>query len=127
MSINRVTITGNLTREPELKAIQGGTQILRVGVAVNDRAKSADGKWVDRPNFIDCIVFGKRAQALSTRLHKGMKVAIEGKLRWSSWKDKDTGKTRSKVEVTVDDLEFMAGKGEKAADTVDVPGDDLPF
>lgn len=109
MSINRVTITGNLTRDPELQATQGGTRVLRMGVAVNDRTKNAQtGQWEDRPNFIDCVVFGNRAQSISRFLTKGTKVAVEGRLRWSQWQDRETGKNRSKVEVVVDELEFMS-------------------
>lgn len=113
MSINRVTITGNLTRDPELRATAGGSQVLRLGVAVNDRwFNQQTNNWEDRPNYIDCVVFGKRADALSRYLHKGMKVAIEGKLRWSQWEDRETNKNRSKIEVIVDDLEFMSGRGD---------------
>ena len=108
MSINRVTITGNLTRDPEMTATQSGTQILRVGVAVNDRVKNqATQQWEDRPNFIDCVMFGNRAQGVAPYLHKGSKVSIEGKLRWSQWQDRDTGKNRSKIEVVVDEIELM--------------------
>lgn len=109
MSINRVNISGNLTRDPELKASQGGTAILRFSVAVNDRRKNpSSGEWEDVPNFIDCVVFGNRADALSKFLSKGTKVAIEGKLRYSTW-EKD-GQKRSKVEVVVDEVEFMTAQ-----------------
>ena len=108
MSINRVNITGNLTRSPELKSTAGGTQVLRFGVAVNDRVKNQQtGEWEDRPNFVDCVVFGNRADALSRLLSKGSKVAIEGKLRYSSWETQD-GQRRSKLEVVVDEVEFMS-------------------
>lgn len=108
MSINRVNITGNLTREPDYKVTPGGTQVLRIGVAVNDRRyNQREAKWEDAPNFIDCVIFGKRAESLAQFLQKGAKVAIEGKLRWSSWETQD-GQRRSKVEVAVDDLEFMS-------------------
>ena len=96
MSINRVNITGNLTREPELRATQS-TRILSLGVAVNDRKRNQDGEWEDYTNFIDCVIFGSRAEKLSNMLSKGMKVAIEGKLHYSSW-EKD-GQRRSKLEV----------------------------
>lgn len=110
MSINRAEITGNLTRDPELKAARSGTSILRFSVAVNDRRKNRQtGQWEDVPNFIDCVCFGARAQALANILRKGTKVAVEGKLRWSQWQDKDTGKNRSKVEVAVDDVDIMSG------------------
>ena len=108
MSINRVNISGNLTRDPELRATNGGTSVLSFSVAVNDRQKNpSTGQWEDRPNFIDCTMFGTRAEAVSRYLSKGSKVVIEGKLRYSSWNGQD-GKKRSKLEVIVDDLEFMS-------------------
>lgn len=115
MSINRVNITGNLTRDPDLRQSQGGTAILSLGVAVNDRRKNPQtGEWEDYPNFIDCAMFGTRAEAVSRYLQKGSKVAIEGKLRYSSW-EKD-GKKRSKLEVIVDEIEFMSrGQQQDAA------------
>lgn len=108
MSINRVNISGNLTRDPELRTTQTGMSILRFGVAVNDRRKNADGDWEDVPNFIDCTVFGRRAEGVEPYLSKGSKVAIEGKLRWSSW-EKD-GQKRSRLEVIVDEIEFMSSR-----------------
>lgn len=109
MSINRVVVSGNLTRDPELRATPGGTQVLGFGVAVNDRRRNQQtGEWEDYPNFIDCTMFGNRAEALSRILHKGMKVAIEGKLRYSSWEDKNGGGRRSKVEIIPDEVVLMS-------------------
>lgn len=107
MSINHVAITGNLTRDPELRNTAGGTAVLSFGIAVNDRRKNQQtGEWEDYPNFIDCTMFGARAQSVSRFLSKGSKVAIEGKLRWSQW-ERD-GQKRSKIEVIVDEIEFMS-------------------
>ncbi len=107
MSINRVNISGNLTRDPELRMTAGGTQVLSFGVAVNDRRRNPQtGEWEDYPNFVDCTMFGSRAEAVSRYLSKGSKVAIEGKLRYSSW-ERD-GQRRSKLEVIVDEIEFMS-------------------
>lgn len=107
MSINRVNISGNLTRDPELRATAGGTQVLSFGVAVNDRRRNPQsGEWEDYPNFVDCTMFGTRAEAVSRYLSKGSKVAIEGKLRYSSW-ERD-GQRRSKLEVIVDEIEFLS-------------------
>jgi len=106
MSINLVCITGNLTRDPELRQTQGGTPILSFGVAVNDKRKNQQGEWVDYPNYVDCVVFGLRAEKLATFMTKGMKVAIEGKLHYQSW-EKD-GQKRSKLEVVVDNIDFMS-------------------
>lgn len=140
MSINKVLITGNLTRDPELRETPSGFQVLNFGVAVNDRKKSqSTGQWEDYANFVDCTMFGNRAASLSRFLAKGTKVAIEGKLRWSQWETQDGGK-RSKLEVVVDELEFMSrnengpqgqayGRGEVAQPAMEaVPYDDeIPF
>ena len=107
MSINRVLISGNLTRDPELRATAGGTQVLSFGVAVNDRRRNPQtNEWEDYPNFVDCTMFGNRAEAVARYLSKGSKVAIEGKLRYSSW-ERD-GQRRSKLEVIVDEIEFLS-------------------
>lgn len=109
MSINRVVISGNLTRDPDLRSTASGMPVLGFGVAVNDRRKNQQtGEWEDYPNFIDCTMFGARAQSVSRFLTKGMKVAIEGKLRWSQW-ERD-GQKRSKIEVIVDEIEFMQSR-----------------
>lgn len=125
MSINRVNISGNLTRDSELRAANNGTAILNFSVAVNDRRKNASGEWEDVPNYVDCVVFGTRATALHRMLKKGTKVAIEGKLRYSSW-EKD-GAKRSKLEVIVDELELMNAYKAKQVAPADTYDDDLPF
>lgn len=109
MSINRVVISGNLTRDAEVRHTASGMPVMGFGVAVNDRRKNQQtGEWEDFPNFIDCTMFGSRAEKLGQYLKKGTKVAVEGKLRYSSW-ERD-GQKRSKVEVVVDDLEFMSSR-----------------
>ena len=133
MSINRVNITGNLTRDPELRATAGGTQVLAFGVAVNDRRKNPQtGEWEDVPNFVDCIVFGSRAEAVSRFISKGSKVAIEGKLRYSAWENKE-GQRRSKLEVVVDEIDFLSRQGQQvtspaaeAAKVADTPAYGMP-
>lgn len=126
MSINRVTITGNLTRDPEVRNTQSGMAVLNLGVAVNDRRKNNQtGEWEDVPNFIDCVMFGTRAENVARYLRKGSKVAIEGKLRWSQWEDKQGGK-RSKIEVVVDDLEFMSRDGGEGGQRQPAPAKAAP-
>ena len=134
MSINRVNISGNLTRDPELRATAGGTQILAFGVAVNDRRRNQQtGEWEDVPNFVDCIVFGSRAEAVSRFITKGSKVAIEGKLRFSAWETKE-GQRRSKLEVVVDEIEFLSrangqqvtSPAAEAAKVADTPAYGMP-
>lgn len=108
--INKVILCGNLTRDPELRSTAGGTNVLSFSLAVNERVKNADGEWADRPSYIDCTFFGKRAEGLSRFMRKGMKVCAEGKLRLNQW-EKD-GQKRSKLEVIVDEVEFVSPRAE---------------
>jgi len=139
MSINKVLISGNLTRDPELRSTASGMPVLGLGVAVNDRRKNqSTGEWEDYPNFIDCTMFGTRAESVSRFLSKGAKVAIEGKLRWSQWERE--GQKRSKIEVIVDEIEFLSARDGgsaaalphreveiPAAPEVTVYDEDIPF
>lgn len=108
MSINHVAVVGNLTRDVELRSTQSGTAVLSFGIAVNDRRKNASGNWEDVPNFFECVTFGNRATALGDILTKGMKVAISGKLHYSSW-EKD-GQKHSKVDIIANDVELMQNR-----------------
>ena len=104
--MNHVTLSGNLTRQPELKTTTGGTSIMSFGLAVNDRRKNGrTGQWEDVAHFVDCVMFGKRADSMSRILQKGSRVYVDGKLSYSSWEAKD-GSKRSKIEVVVNDLEL---------------------
>lgn len=113
MSINKVLLTGNLTREPELRRTASGAAVLDFGIAVNDRRKNPQtGEWEDVPNYFDCTMFGTRAESVSQYIGKGSKVAVEGKLRWNQWQDRQTGQNRTKVSVVVEEIEFMS-RGEQ--------------
>lgn len=126
MSINKVIISGNLTRSAEMQATAGGTTVLKLGVAVNERRRDADGEWRDYPNYVDCVMFGTRAEKIAQYLVKGTKVCIEGKLRWSQW-EKD-GQKRSKLEVVIDEIEFMSKGESRRAEPADMYVDDeIPF
>jgi len=138
MSINRVCITGNLTRDPELRESSGGMAILKLGIAVNDRRKNAQsGEWEDVANFFDVTVFGKRGESLSRFLTKGTKIAVDGKLRWHQWETPE-GDKRSKVEIVADDIELLGSRGEGGGGNYSAPStpaapadpvidDDIPF
>ena len=100
--------------DPELRSTQSGMDVMSFGVAVNDRRRNPQtNEWEDYPNFVDCTMFGNRARSLHQYLSKGTKVAIEGKLRWSQW-ERD-GQKRSKIEVIVDEIEFMSARNDNAA------------
>ena len=133
MSINHVTLAGNLTRDMEVRATASGYEVGNFGIAVNERRKNGD-EWEDVPNFFDCTMFGSRAGKLAQYLTKGTKVCVSGKLRWSQWQAKD-GSNRSKVEVVVDDVEFMSRREEGQSRASEQPSygaeqlydSDLPF
>lgn len=108
MSINKVMISGNLTRDAELSITAGGTAMLKIGVAVNERVRNSQGEYEDRANYVDCVLWGRRAEAIAQYMTKGTKVAVDGRLHWSGWKDKETNKNRSKLDVYVEDIEFMS-------------------
>lgn len=114
-NINQVNISGNLTREPELRRTANDMPILNFGIAVNDsRKNNQTGEWEEYPNFVDCNMFGARAEKVAQYLHKGMKVSIGGRLHYGQWEDRQTGQKRSKIEVSVDQLEFFtAPKGQQ--------------
>ena len=110
MSINCVAVSGYLTRSAQLRENASGTRFLTFSVAVNDRVKNPQtGDWENRPNFIDCVLFGSRAESLASHLLKGVGVMLHGKLRYSTWIKND--EKRSKVSVVVKDIDFMSKRG----------------
>jgi len=109
--INRVTIVGRLTRDPELRQLPGGTSVLQMGVAVNGRQRDEAGNWTDKPNFFDVKVFGNQADMLANHLSKGRRIGVDGRLDWSSWEAQDGGK-RSKVEIVAQSVQFLDSRGE---------------
>lgn len=126
MSINRVVLTGNLTRDPELRATAGGALALSFGLAVNElRRNRRTGEWEDAGGFVDCVMFGNRAEAVRRLLSKGSKVAVEGRLRWSQWER--NGERRSKLDVVVEDIDVAQARPAEPPEPVARYDDELPF
>jgi single-strand DNA-binding protein len=114
-NINRVILTGNLTFDPELRSLPSGMSVCKLRVAVNTRKKNnATGDWEDKPNYFDVTVWGAQGENCARYLAKGRPVAIDGRLEWSEWADKDTGKNRSKVEIVADTVQFLNGREDGA-------------
>lgn len=99
-SINRVALSGNLTRDPDLQVTKGGTSVLKFGLAVGEKRGDRD-----HTNFFDCIVWGKYGEVMQQYLSKGQRVAVEGQLSYSSWEQ--DGQRRSKVEVVVRSIDTL--------------------
>ena len=114
-NVNVVVVTGNLTRDPELRVLPSGTSKAILRVAVNGRRKdSQSGEWVDKPNYFDVIVWGARGEATVEHLGKGSPVAVEGRLDWREWEVEGGGK-RQAVEITAEGVQFL-GSSKLAAE-----------
>jgi len=111
MGINKVFLSGNIGSDPELRCTQSGMQILRFSLAVNDRKRDQQtGEWTDYTNWVTCLLFGKRAEAVSRLVGKGSKVSVEGKLHYSTWEN--NGQKRSAIDVNVDEIELMVQRSQ---------------
>jgi single-strand DNA-binding protein len=134
-NINRVILTGNLTRDPELRATNSGLNICSLRIAVNTRRKDGQsGQWVDEPNYFDITVFGAQGENCERFLSKGRPVAIDGRLKWREWTDQNSGSKRQAVEVIADSVQFLgsgggdnAGGGSFAPQQSDVTNDTSDF
>lgn len=100
--INSVVLTGRLTKDGELKYSQNGTGTLRFTLAFNRAKRNVDGSWSDEGNFIDCVYFGKSAEAISSYLQKGRQITLQGELRQSKWEQ--DGMARSRIEIIVSNI-----------------------
>lgn len=110
-SFNKVILLGNLTRDVEVRSLPSGMTVAQFGLAVNERYKDREGGWQERANFIDCEMFGARAEAFAKYMSKGSPAFIEGKLRLDQWEDKD-GNKRSKLKVVAENFEFVGGRND---------------
>ena len=131
--LNTVSIGGNLCRDAELRATASGMAVLTFSVAVNESRKNQQtGEYEDYPNYVDCTMFGRRAESVSRYLAKGTYVALTGRLHQNRWQDKD-GQNRSKLEVTVDNIHFESrwerdgGYAQQQEPSADVYDEDIPF
>jgi single-strand DNA-binding protein len=131
-NINRVIITGNLTRDPEMRAA-GSTSVTSLRVACNARRKNGQtGEWEDQPNYFDVTVWGAQGENCAKFLAKGRPVAIDGRLHWREWADKDSGQKRQAVDIIADTVQFLggrddAGNGNGYSSSVRAPEGDVPI
>jgi single-strand DNA-binding protein len=109
-SVNRVTIIGNLTRDPEIRNTPKGTAVAELGVAINRTWKDDSGNKQEETTFVDVTFWGKQAEVLAQYTKKGDPIYIEGRLQLDTWDDKETGKKRSKLKVTGEQFQFLGRK-----------------
>ena len=143
---NKVVLMGNLTRDPETRTTPGGQSVTSFSLAVNRSWRGADGQQQESVSYIDCTAWGKAGEIIAQYMGKGRALLVSGRLDQRSWDDKDSGQKRSKVEVVVEDFNFVDGgqggdsaprqsssapskKSAPAADVDDQPIDlsDIPF
>ena len=114
-NVNVVVVTGNLTRDPELRALGSGTSLCKLRLAVNGRRKDNQGQWHDKPNYFDVTLWGARGEAAAEHLAKGSPVAVEGRLDWREWEVEGAGK-RQTVEIVAEGVQFLgSSKASKGA------------
>src|SRR5690349_21700779 len=133
-NISRVVLTGNLTSDPELRSLPSGMSVCKLRVACNTRRKDgATGEWVDKPNYFDVTVWGAQGENCARYLAKGRPVAIDGRLEWREWQDKETGAKRQGVDIIADSVQFLGGRDEAGGAGAgfqprsDVPVDESDF
>jgi single-strand DNA-binding protein len=134
-NINRVVLTGNLTKDPELRSTSGGTPVCGLRIAVNTRRKDQSGEWVDKPNYFDVTVWGAQGENCANYLSKGRPVAIDGRLEWREWEAKDGSGKRQAVEIVADSVQFLGsrdgssgeGNGSRFTAQSDIPADTSDF
>lgn len=109
-NVNVVVITGNLTRDPELRHLNSGTAVCELRVAVNGRRKDQSGNWVEKANYFDVVVWGAQGENCAQYLSKGRPVAIEGRLDWSEWEAKDGSGKRQAVRIVANTVQFLGSR-----------------
>jgi single-strand DNA-binding protein len=111
-NINRVVMTGNLTRDPELRTLPSGMAVCSLRLACNTRRKNnATGEWEDKPNYFDVTVWGAQGENCSRFLTKGRPVAIDGRLEWREWETQE-GQKRQAIDIIADSVQFLGGREE---------------
>lgn len=146
-NFNKVLLMGNLTRDPELRYTPNGTAVATIGVAVNRRWKDENGQQREETTFVDVEAFGRTAENIGQYFKKGRPIFIEGRLRYQTWEDKQSGQKRSKLSVTLENFQFVdsqrgadaggaapapapqrpATAADAASDTPPPEDDDVPF
>ena len=114
-NINRVVLTGNLTRDPELRSTPSGMSVCSLRVACNTRRKNnSTGDWEDKPNYFDVTVWGNQGESCAQYLSKGRPVAVDGRLDWREW-DAQDGTKRQAVEIIANSVQFLGSRGDAPA------------
>jgi single-strand DNA-binding protein len=124
-NINRVVLTGNLTRDPELRSTPSGMSVCSLRIASNTRQKDLSGEWVDKANYFSVTVWGAQGENCAKFLAKGRAVCVDGRLEWREWQGQD-GSKRESVEITAEAVQFLSSP-DGAAPAQAAPTPDADF
>lgn len=133
--LNKVFLAGRLTRDPELRYLQSGMAVCKLGLACSRKFRSKDGEQREETLFINVTAWDKSAEYCGENLKKGRPVLVEGRLKSDAWEDKNTGQKRTKIEITSDRISILdwedkggsSSRPEPRAIEEPVPEDDIPF
>src|ERR1700727_2063294 len=112
-SVNKVTLLGNLGKDPEVKFLPSGQAVANFSIATPDRYKDKAGEWQDRTEWHNVVAYARTAEIVRDYVKKGNKLYVEGRLTTRSWDDKDSGKKVYRTEIVVNDLSLLSGRGDE--------------
>lgn len=124
--LNKVFLIGNLTREPEIRTTPKGTAICQFGLAVNRNFKDESGQDREDTTFIDIEAWGKQGELVAKYLSKGSPAMVEGRLKLDQWEDKQTGQSRSKLKVVMENVQFLNGRPASSNSSPSTPAEQRP-
>ncbi len=110
--VNKVILVGNVGKDPEIRATQGGMSIASFALATTDRTKGQDGQWTDKTEWHNLVAFQRTAEIVRDYVKKGSQIYVEGKIQTRSWDDNESGQKKYKTEILVNDLQLLGGRGE---------------
>jgi single-strand DNA-binding protein len=130
-NINVVVLTGNLTRDPELRSLPSGMSVCSLRIASNTRRKGQSGEWEDKANYFDVTVWGAQGENCAQYLSKGRPVAVDGRLEWREW-ETENGQKRQAIDIIADSVQFLGSReggenGGRFTPQSDVPADTADF
>ena len=113
-SVNKVTLLGNVGKDPEIRSTAGGTMVANLTLATSDRQTDAQGNWQDRTEWHNLVAFTRTAEIVRDYVKKGSKLYIEGKIQTRSWDDKESGQKRYRTEIIVNDLVLLTSRDDSS-------------
>ncbi len=109
--VNKVLLLGNVGKDPEMRASQGGMAIASFTLATADRQKDQTGQWTDKTEWHNLVAFGRTAEIVRDYVKKGTQIFVEGKIQTRSWDDKESGQKKYRTEILVNDMSLLGGRG----------------